>query len=215
MDEKIRVLMLLHNYPLVFKTYMMNEAEAVGNDYDIWIISNRRPDPFCKSAPSYEVCPNNINKLSEVVEEFRPQVLHAHYLDQAGQLAKLARKYRIPFTIRTHSFDTLFYQKQILPSFDRLRMRVRNRLRQIVHHVNSEYCLGLLIYPYARPLLEDAGIRGDKFIECYPVINYQRFYDRSPNGDAILNMGACLPKKKQAILLSWENILTDPVISMG
>lgn len=188
--------MLLHSYPKISKTYMINEAEAVRKDYEIKIITNRRPsDDFCINAPPYERCGHNINRLGEMVEEFRPQVLHTHYLEKAGLLARLGRKYGVPFTIRTHSMDTLLYQKQKLPSFKRFKLLFRNRFRQIVRHANSEYCLGLLILPFARPLLENAGFRGDKLIDCYPAIDYQRFYDRSPNGDAILNQGACLPKK--------------------
>ena len=35
-----------------------------------------------------------------------------------------------------------------------------------------------------------------KAVSCYPIIEYDWFYDRSPNGDAIMNVGACIPKKR-------------------
>src|SRR5262249_32840152 len=49
---------------------------------------------------------------------------------------------------------------------------------------------------FSRPILEGAGVRGDKLTDCYPVVNFERFHDPSPNGEAVMNLGACLPKKQ-------------------
>jgi hypothetical protein len=53
-----------------------------------------------------------------------------------------------------------------------------------------------LAFPFARPRLERAGIRGEKIVDCFPVINFRRFYNTDPNGDAVMNVGAALGKKK-------------------
>jgi glycosyltransferase involved in cell wall biosynthesis len=61
----------------------------------------------------------------------------------------------------------------------------------------SERCLGILTFPFTRPILERLGVPARKIIECYPVINHARFDDRSPaKTDAILNVGAAIPKKR-------------------
>ena len=44
--------------------------------------------------------------------------------------------------------------------------------------------------------MQNAGIRDEKIVNCYPVVNYARFHDRSPNGTAVMNIGAAIPKKK-------------------
>ena len=68
--------------------------------------------------------------------------------------------------------------------------------------VNDDLCLGVLAFPFVRPHFEKAGIRAEKLFDCYPVVDYERFLDRSPNGEAVMNGGACLPKKKMEDFLA-------------
>jgi hypothetical protein len=56
--------------------------------------------------------------------------------------------------------------------------------------------LGVLGFPYGGPRLSRAGLNPAKYISCPPVVNYEMFYNREGNGESILNLGACLPKKK-------------------
>jgi hypothetical protein len=113
-------------------------------------------------------------------------------------LGKLARKTQIPFTVRAHSFDSLWQEEK--SPFDVTRFFSEfyspRHVRKAVQLVNDDLCLGILAFPFARPRFEKAGIRGDKIVDCYPVVNYRRFYDITPNGDAVMNVGAALGKKK-------------------
>ena len=72
--------------------------------------------------------------------------------------------------------------------------KIKNEV--ISNTVSNPLCLGVLAFPFTRPYLEANGARPDKIIDCFPCIDFNRFYDRSPNGDKIMNVGACIPKKR-------------------
>jgi hypothetical protein len=55
--------------------------------------------------------------------------------------------------------------------------------------IDSELCLGILGLPFARPWLKRAGVREAKLVDCFPVVPFARFHDRSPNGDAVMTIG--------------------------
>ena len=132
-------------------------------------------------------------RVHEWGDSARTPVLLCHGMFDHGRgfdmlaplLAELGEKYGIPFTIRTHSFDGL----------KRRQRKPRLGFRE-VHAARSDACAGILVFPFVRPLMEEIGIPGDRLIDCWPVIDYERFHDRSPNGDDILNVGACIPKKR-------------------
>src|SRR5262249_10933441 len=113
----------------------------------------------------------------------------------AGCLGGRAGRPDIPFTVRAHSFDVLDNGGKCV--------------RESAPLLNSELCLGVLSFPFTPPLLEGAGVRGEKVVACYPVVNYRRFCDTSPNGDAVMNVGACLPKKKMEDFLTLA--ASDPL----
>ena len=181
---KTRVLMILRGYPAISQTYMTNEVDALKDDYDLRIVTTAPPHLPKKSYQPFEVVKER-GRLREIIEEFRPQVMHAHYLNMADLLANLGERYRIPFTIRTHSFDSI-RRWGPTPGLGFPEVRA----------VRSDACAGILAFPFSRPVMESIGIPMAKLIDCYPVVNYRRFYDRSPNGDAVLNVGACIPKKR-------------------
>ena len=55
--------------------------------------------------------------------------------------------------------------------------------------------------------MEKAGISGDKITDSYPVVNYPLFHDTGPNGDAIMNMGAAITKKKMEDFIDLGSML--------
>ena len=176
--------MFLQGYPTISQTYMTNEVDALKDDYDLRIISTKPGDLPGERHHPFELVTEK-GRMREIIEEFRPQVLHGHYLHTAKLLAELGERYRIPFTIRTHSFDSL-------KRWDR-----RPRLGfPEVRATHSDACASILAFPFVRPLMESVGIPASRIIDCYPVISYRRFFDRSPNGDAVMNVGACIPKKR-------------------
>ena len=183
---KTRILMLIQGFPTISQTYQVNEVEAVMDDYDVRVLSAKGIDSLCKRHPPYEsVSIKDLTRIREVIREFRPDVLHAHYFHYAPLMAQLGEEFGLPFTIRTHSYDAL-----------KASARRRPFGHREVRAVNSDLCAGVLGFPFLRPMLERIGVRSDRFVDCFPVIKYDRFYDRSANGEAILNVGACIAKKR-------------------
>jgi len=124
--------------------------------------------------------------MVEAIAEFKPQVLHTHYLVNLSLVAQLARKTGVPFTLRTHSFDVIPSPSRPVPE---------ERLRDLAVLVEDDLCLGVLCFPFVRPELERLGFRPDKLHDCYPVLDYALFHDPSPNGEAVMNVGAGIAKK--------------------
>jgi len=182
--DPVRVLMFLQGFPTISQTYMLNEVEAVRGDYDVRVISTKQGNLPGVHHPPFELV-TEPGRIREIVEDFKPQVLHAHYLHMAPRLAELGEKYGVPFTIRTHSFDSL----QRRASKPRLGYRE-------AHAARSDACAAILVFPFVRPLMESIGIPPDRLVDCWPVIDYDRFHDRSPNGEDVINVGACIPKKR-------------------
>lgn len=181
--KKPRVMYLVRNFPQISQTYIRSEIEALQDQYEISVITLTKPNvPYKRCVPYREM--SSPGEIREAIEEFRPDVLHSHYLNQSEIFAALIEQesLSVPFTIRAHSFDTLTGDSAIA--------------RKAAAVVNHELCLGILCFPFTRPLLERAGIRGEKIVDCYPVVNYPRFHDRSPNGTAVMNIGAAIPKKR-------------------
>jgi glycosyltransferase involved in cell wall biosynthesis len=183
-----RVLYLVHHFPQISETYIRTEIEAVGTECDVRVIALHQADYAHKNHVPYQVT-EDPNVIREQIEEFRPDVLHCHWLDQVPTLAYFAgccgsspTRCQTPFTVRAHSFDTLGADEEFLKSLTPI--------------LNGDLCLGVLAFPFSRPILERAGIRAAKLIDCYPVVHYDRFHDPSPNGTGVMNMGACLPKKQ-------------------
>ena len=85
----------------------------------------------------------------------------------------------------------------------------------------DDLCSAYLVFPFAHGRLEQANFRKSKLVDCFPVVNYQRFYDVRPNGDAIMNVGACIRKKKMedfvelAILAPTQELIVRAWIQHG
>ena len=181
---KPRIMYIVHEFPQISQTYIRAELEALIEDYEISVISIHDPDIAYKEHVPFRKI-TDIGRMREAVEEFKPDILHSHWLQQIRYLAPLSRETGVPYTIRAHSFDSI-RANGIPPRY----------MRDAVRHFNSDNCLGILAFPFTRALFEKAGIQSRKIHDCFPVIHYPRFYDRSPNGDAVMNVGACIPKKR-------------------
>ena len=192
-----RVLYVLKNFPQMSETYIKTEIEAVQESCDIRIVSTKAANLPAKNHAPYEQF-TDLAAIREVIEEFRPDVLHSHWLHSVKILGNLSRLTGVPFTVRAHSFDSIWPEPysvvERVPFFGAFRNP--SHIRRAVDLINGELCLGVLNFPFARSRLERAGIRPDKLFDCYPVVNYRLFHNEEPNGDAIMNVGACIPKKK-------------------
>lgn len=190
---KPRVLYVTLNYPLLCETYIHTEIRALRDDYDIRVAAMRPvqdervriPDPV-----PFEVIqsPEHIGLL---VESFRPQVLHCHWMAMSTTLHDLAKHFGIPYTIRAHSTDTLPN-----PPRNGFAEHWHKRAPKWVPKIAAdEHLLGVLAFPFSRPLLTRWGLRDDQITDCFPVVDVARFHDTGPNAPGILNVGSCLPKK--------------------
>jgi hypothetical protein len=195
--KKFRVMYVLKNYPQMSETYIKTEIEAVCESCDVKIIATKPPNLPAKNHEPYSYT-DNLSMIREAIEEFRPDVLHGHWLHSVKMLGELARKTGVPFTVRAHSFDSIWSEEEsafrhfpLLSAFSR-----PSHVRRAVKFINDDLCLGVLTFPFSRVRLERAGIRNGKLVDCFPVVNFRRFYDVRPNGDAIMNVGACIPKKR-------------------
>ena len=195
--SKPRVLYVVTKYPAMSETYIKSELEAVRDEYEVLVLTTREavipyrnPLPF-RHVPDPEA-------MLDCVREFRPHVLHGHWLNQAETLSFLAGRAGVPFTIRAHSFDTI-------PAG--AGGGVPDYMKSDAALINGGLCLGVLTFPFTVPTLEAAGVRREKIFPCYPVVNFPRFYDRSPNGPAVMNVGACLPKKRMEDFLTLATLV--------
>lgn len=174
--------MYLHGFPTISQTYMLNEVEALKDNYDLLVVTPYKADLACKEHHPFQQISGD-EELHTVIQQFKPDVLHGHYIYTAPTLAAAAEKFSIPFTIRTHSFDVLNLQHMTYGSLVRVA-------------ANSDSCIGILAFPYACKLLTKYGIRQNKLHPCWPVMKFSRFHDRSDNRPGVLNIGACIPKKR-------------------
>jgi hypothetical protein len=181
MNKKARILMYLPGFPTISQTYMLNEVEALQDDYELRIVTNYTADLPCKDHHPFQQISRD-EELHAIIEEFKPDILHGHYIYTATKLAAASEKFSIPFTLRTHSFDVFM---------------LKNMSRGMIRcAANSDTCIGILAFPYACEILAGYGIKRSKLHACWPVIKYNRFIDRSENSPGVLNIGACIPKKK-------------------
>ena len=172
-----RVLYILRTFPALSETYIRTEIEALARDHAVRVVSFRHAEvPYATTVPRHRLKRNWSIRL--LIRLWRPDVLHTHWLVNVERVSRLG----VPYTVRTHSFDVLG------PSVA--------ELAKLAPRLNDELCLGVLAFPFARRKLERAGIRPEKIHDCFPVVDYERFHDRSSNGDGVMNVGACLPKKR-------------------
>jgi hypothetical protein len=183
-----RVMYIVYHYPQISETYIKTEIEAVRAECDVRIVSLSRADVTYRNHPPF-LLTDDPQRIREDITEFRPHVLHTHWLTQVPTLAYFAGYFRdvpsqglIPITVRAHSFDVLGSDGA--------------HVRRAAPIINSELCLGVLTFPFTRGLFAAAGVREEKIHDCFPVVNYRRFRDRSPNRPGVMNVGACLPKKQ-------------------
>ena len=206
-EGRPRVLYFIVAYPTFSETYMHEEIRNLSNHYNIRIITYKRSDRPRRRAWQYTLIdyrmpclvyspvekvnlnfddPEQVDflrRVDAVIEEFRPDVLHGHYLGIGVLLKKLAEKHRIPFTLRTHSMDVL--------------SEPDNKLDAYCQVANSPWCARVLAFPASRVRLIDHRLNPDKVAACWPVINFPQFYkpERRPPTRRVMSGGPAIRKK--------------------
>ena len=205
--RRLRVLVFIISYPTYSETYMHEEIRSLLGEYDIQIITYRAsPYPRNQAFPHKVIeykdsCLvygpiKNVNRefnsqtqqgfvreVDAVIKEFKPDVMHAHYFGMGLLLQFLAERHKIPFTIRTHSMDILSEPQE--------------KIDTMCDAANSPWCQRVLAFPAFRNYLAESGLQSEKIVDCWPVINYARFFKpgrRAPTG-RILCAGPAIPKK--------------------
>jgi len=173
---KTRVLYILDHYPQLSETYIKAEIEAIWDRYDVSIITIRDPDLPYKNHKPFQLISRGEDLIAHF-KKFRPHVMHTHYLTTMPMLSRIAKMTKTPYTARAHSFDAL---------------------QASIQGIEHDYCLGVLAFPFTRPFIPRHGVPDSKIIDCFPVINFDRFHALrdQPRGEAILNVGACIRKKR-------------------
>lgn len=191
---KTRVLFVLSEYPTLSQTYKENEIKYVYADCEVAIASFQGHNKtYAQHFPYTQV--QKYQDVSAMVKVFRPDVLHGHYLHTVGILHRIAEAHNLPYTIRSHSFDIL---------------RVKDdAIQKVAPMVNSDLCRGFLAFPFLRDRLVRCGIDNAKIFDAWPVVDFDRFYDRSPNGNGIMNTGACIPKKNMESFIELSMMMPD------
>jgi hypothetical protein len=204
MSERRRVMYLVCNYPSLSESYIRREIEAVARDHDVAVVArNEARVPYRDHLP-YTI-ETDRDAVCELVEDFRPDVLHTHWLFEAPTVHHVAQRTGVPFTIRTHSYDMLWGGARgklfnVVPG-RAASPAAPPRVRSAARLLRDDACIGAICFPFVRTRLRKLGVPDDKIRECYPVVDVGRFHDRSPNGDGVMNCGPALRKKAMDDLL--------------
>lgn len=181
------MVVIAYDYPQLSQTYIQTELTALQHDHEVHVLARAEPDYAARSHLPYRRLPSR-EGMAEAIRAIRPDVLHTHWLQNASLVGWLARTTGVPFTVRAHSFDVLKPHAG--------GREVSDVTRKAAKWLRDELCLGVLTFPFGRPLLERAGVPARKLVDCFPVVDFARFHDRSPNGTGVMNVGAGTPKKQ-------------------
>lgn len=196
-----RVLMIVQEYPQISETYIETERRVLAERYDVHIIAlnpaNRR---FANPAHHQVIRPTDPPAIIAAASEIRPDVIHGHYFHVAPIVAGLGQRLDVPATLRCHSFDILDADPE--------------RAKSAVRAARMDSLVGMLTFPFTRPILEGMGVAPAKIVECWPVIDFDRFHDETPNGTAIMNVGAALPKKNMDAFIRLGTLMPGAELNL-
>lgn len=206
--QPFRVMYILKQFPQISESYIKTEIEAVSEKCEVRIITTKAASLAARNHPPFQQI-EDLAKIREVIEDFRPHVLHTHWLHAARALGQLSKQTKVPFTVRTHSFDSIWDDGRTASAWGRIfgATSLPPHVREAVRYIGGDLCLGILAFPFNRARLERAGIAENKITDCYPVVNYPLFHNTGPNGDAIMNVGAAIIKKKMEDFIDLGTML--------
>jgi len=203
---KRRVVVFVSSYPQVSETYIKNEVDALASSFDVEIVAFQAGSfPYRSRRPHIVINQENQRNVIEYLRRFKPDALHGHYLLQIPSLLGISSMLGVPFTIRAHSFDVLG---------DKTQRQDRARADQdapsfFAQAAASSLFRGVLCFPFMRERLIAAGLPADRVHACNPVIDVERFRDRGPNGRAIMNVGAAIPKKNMGDFVALSRLVPE------
>jgi glycosyltransferase involved in cell wall biosynthesis len=205
--DKPRVLYIVTKYPEFSETYIHEEMVSVSDAYELRILNYERardvrehglPHLFVKyrdtnltygsfkniNSEFTNAAQRNLVKAADhIIETFRPDFMHGHYMPNVWLMRFLADRHKLPFTLRTHSFDLM----GIKP----------NRMESMLRAVDTPYCRGIFGFREFRDIFLDFGIPAAKLHDSWPVCKVEAFYNEAAREPTrrVLCAGPCTPKK--------------------
>lgn len=181
---RLRVLIATWNYPLPSETYIETERRFLDSRALTFVVAHSgNGSEITPEHGSFVARPSGW-RLRRMLRQYAPDVVHIHWGMSAEWGVGIARRAGVPWTLRTHSFDML--------------VRPEEEIRRVAALANDSDCLGVLGFPFARPILETAGLKPEKFTETLPVADVERFRSPGPTGEAVLSFGALQERKAVA-----------------
>lgn len=185
----MRILLLYKGYPRISHSYQIVEASELNKRHEVMIISFEwELFTKCENHLPYVFTSSPLKEIAKIIK-FKPDIIHSHYLDTIDICTQLSKQLKIPFTIKSHSFDIL-----------------SSDCKQYIKLINENmYCLKIIVFPEFLDRLVKIGIKESKLLPMYPTLDISLFINQEiENGPHIMSGGAFLPKKniKGFILLS-------------
>ncbi|MEO0410769.1 MAG: glycosyltransferase [Pseudomonadota bacterium] len=216
-QRKRRVLYLVRSFPQISQTYIKTEIEHVARDNEVMILSRKAANKSPTKSHPFTI----IDTLEDAIghaKAFKPDVIHAHYVNQMDFVDALSEAIGVPYTVRAHSFDAMaarapglqqIVKQKLFPNTPKLDHEAT--VRKGIKLARKDNCLGVLTFPFTREILLGAGAPGSKLIDCWPVVNIEIFENRDQNGDGVMNTGAVIPKKKMEDFLKLATLMDHKI----
>jgi hypothetical protein len=178
----MRILLLYKGYPRISHGYQIYEANELNKKHEVMIISfdwelftkAKNHLPFILNSP--------LNELNRIMK-FKPDIIYSHFLETFDLCVRLSNTLKIPFTIKSHSFDILGNDFSTPKKYARA-------INQ------NKWCLKIIVFPEFVDKLLTFGISSSKLLPMYPTIPVSHFIKlEMENGPHIMSGGAFLPKK--------------------
>jgi hypothetical protein len=180
-----KVLYALEAYPELSETYIEVERRLVAQRCETHAISFLTPGTFNPDHLSYVHLRKKRTKWPlarrHALRGFRPDIVHTHWLTVTKYAQGFARMFDVPWTVRSHSFDVMDRPAEAIASD--------------IARCNESDCAGVIVFPFLRTRLLEAGLREDKLVDCLPVVDVAMFQDVYATGDGVIHMGATKKKK--------------------
>ncbi len=100
-DSPLRVLYAVWHYPQLSESYVRTEIRGVrqlGVEVEVWSEEG-------VAAPFESEVPVRRGDFSEAIAQFKPDLIHTHWLHMAEKFGPLMKKANLPLTVRGHGFE--------------------------------------------------------------------------------------------------------------
>lgn len=193
----MKILILYKGYPRLSHTYQSNEAAVLNKHHQIMIISfDWHLFTLMDNHLPYTFTSQPYNELKKIIK-FKPDIIHSHYIDTYDICNQLSNILKIPFTIKSHSFDILENDF--------------NTPKKYARQINkNKLCLKIIVFHEFFDKLISFGYDSSKLLPSYPTFDiYPYITLKTQNGQDIMSGGAFLPKKNIEAFIKLSVLIKD------